>query len=597
MTNKSLILPLVLGSLVACTPDKTTDTSGTTQPSSEPSTIDTNSPASEPFEGPVSGSFLSYHQQIDLNNPEAYASGFGMFIDPSHNYYFIGLCVFESICDDLALDEVVDASLATTYDFDSYMPYYVGDISFGGSSMTTNAFEENYGLSIYNTASDFGFTPNTGYGVELPAGDAFGDGYSGSDDITTSDNIEVTSVDPTTDYIQGSGFGGGLLPAERAVELTWTASSGSDLYLRFEGGDSTYMVKTDDDGSYTIDFDAMGITSDGFVTISMLRVVANSMEINGQDIEVTSLVRQDVFAKLTSQEIINNPPDLGDTCDDVGDAVSTGEYAFGGEITDAWNADVNITCIVEGAEESYGSVGVDAWVKVDLASNETLIAEYTLGVADGVFYLTNVCSTTPDCLAISDNLGTAPEKIMYTNTGDASTFYLGLDLWEPDDGSAPTSLPEAYLLDMWIGTMSEAPMVDTCDEATAATPLTTGAHYFSGTFSGFNNDLNSEGAWTGYEHVGPDSLIPVTLADGETIDVSFTLEQNDAVLYLIGDCSSASGEAAAAADNPLNGQEEAFSYTNASGADETLYIGFDIWEDESTPYIPGDSYSAIIEIK
>lgn len=598
MTNNILLIPFILGSLVACTSDKTKNTSETTEPSSEPSTIDTNSPSSEPFEGPVSGSFLSYYQQVDLNNPESYASGFAMFIDPGHSYHFISLCVFESICDDLSLDEVIDVNLTTMYDFESYMPYYVGDISFGGSSMSTSVFEENYGLSIYNTASDFGFAPETGYGVELPEGDAFGSGYSGTADVTTSASIELTSVDPAVDFISGTGFGGGLLPSERSVELTWTASSGSELYLRVDDGINSYIVKTEDDGSYTIDFDALGMTSDGFVSISMLRIVAESLDVNGQDIEVTSLVRQDVFAYLTSQEVVNNPPtDLGDTCDDIGDAVSTGEYAFGGEITSSWNDDVNITCILPGAEESFGSIGADAWVKIDLNTNETLVANYSLGRADGVLYLTDSCSTTPDCLSLSDEVGNVPETVIYTNTGDSASFYLGLDLWESPDGSTPTSLPEAYLLDIWIGTISEAPMVDTCDEAIAANPLTTGTYYYSGSFTGFNNDLDSEGAWTGYEHIGPDSLIPVTIAAGETIEVSFTLEENDAVLYLIDDCSSADGEASAASDNTLNGQEEAFSYTNTSGAPETLYIGFDLWESSDAPAVDNDGYFAIISIK
>ena len=396
-----------------------------------------------------------------------------------------------------------------------------------------------------------------------------------------------------------------MLPSERSVELTWTADSSSELYLRFDDGVSTYLVKTDDDGSYDIDFDLLGMTSDGFVNISMLRVVAANLEVNGQDIEVTSLVRQDVYAKLTSQEIVDNPPDLGDTCDTIGDAITTGEHAFGGQIDTTWNDDVNITCAlgdvnqdgVVDENDSYGSLGVDAWVAVELDSNETVAATYTLGAADGVLYITDTCSNTPNCLELSDVGGNVPEKIFYTNTGDKATFYIGLDLWEPEDGSAPTSLPEAYLLDMWVGTMTEAPMVDTCDEATAAAPVTTGTYYHTGTFAGFNNDLDSEGAWTGYAHVGPDSLIPVTLEDGETLEASLTFTQNDAVLYLIPDCSSASGDVSAAADATLGGQEEAISYTNASGAAETLYIGFDLWEDTDNPHTPGDTYNVVISIK
>ena len=68
MTMKSMSTPLLISLLFACNTEKPTDTgSGTTQPASEPSTIDTGS-GQTAFEGPVSGSFLIYHVMDDMQN-------------------------------------------------------------------------------------------------------------------------------------------------------------------------------------------------------------------------------------------------------------------------------------------------------------------------------------------------------------------------------------------------------------------------------------------------------------------------------------------------------------------------------------------------
>jgi len=363
--------------------------------------------------------------------------------------------------------------------------------------------------------------------------------------------------------------------------------------------DGSYIMKTADDGSYSLDFDAWGLTGDGTATITLMRMVSSSVTVNEQDMDITSLVYQNIYANLSSKEVLDNPPAVGDTCDDVADPVGSGEYSFGGQVTTDWNDDVNITCILDGAEESYGSIGADGWMTVELNTNETLVASYSLGMADGVLYLTDSCSIDPDCLALSDVGGVVTETIQYTNTGDPMTYYLGLDLWEPPDGSAPTSLPQDYLLDIWIGELTGAPMVDTCDEAMAADPLVAGSYYHGGDFgTEYNNDIDTEGEWTGYDHPGPDSLIPVTLENGQKITATFAFDENDAVLYLIPDCSGTAGvEAAAGADATLNGQSESLSYTNTTGAAETLYLGLDLWENAEAPHVPNDGYSLSIVIQ
>ncbi len=99
-------------------------------------------------------------------------------------------------------------------------------------------------------------------------------------------------------------------------------------------------------------------------------------------------------------------------------------------------------------------------------------------------------------------------------------------------------------------------------------------------FGPFNIDSSTESATadysptlsscTGYSQAaGNDVVYVICLADGETFDVTMTAGFDDSI-YLVLDCEDIDGSCVAGEDNYPSGSY--FSYTNASGATQQLYL-------------------------
>ena len=581
-----MFLTTSLISLLACSGGKDPIEEPASEPS-QPEDTEPTAPGLEAvYEGPVQAAFLIDHQAAGAG--EASTAAYGVFLDSEQPYPNSILCMFYRFCEDFSGD-IVNLSEAASFDFESYLPRYVGEVSLNGSEMTTDVFYENYELRIYFSDS-LSYAAGDSFGLTLPTGEQYPSGYTSEVDIIAPADVAITSHDPAAG-ISGSGFGGGLLADERVIDLAWEAATDTTMLLRVVHNDIGYVTQIDDSGSYTLDFAAWGIVDEGQATVALHRIANSTVTVDEQEVQYTSMSSQFLSTNLTSLEVLDNPIDTADTCDDYSglNSVGSGEHSFGGLVSPDWTDDVNTTC------SEFGSVGVDAWAKIELGANETIIASYRLGQGDAVLYLTQNCGDE-ECLAFSDLVAPAVETIQYTNdTGGWSSFALGLDLFE--ENGIETVLPDDYLLDIWIGELAEAPLVDTCAEANGAVSTTTGSHYFGGNFSAdFNHDIDTAAnSWTAYDSLGPDGLMPVTLAAGETISASLTFVENDAVLYLLPDCAGT--EAADAADDTVNGQAEEISYTNESGGEETLYLGVDMWENADYPHVPNDSYTLSVTIQ
>ncbi|MEC7987654.1 MAG: hypothetical protein VX278_20975, partial [Myxococcota bacterium] len=579
-----MFFSLILVSFFACNGEKKESfpaDSGIKEPSTEPT---------------WTGEFLLVHEEANTVTQE-YTTVYGVFVDSQTPYWYNSLCMFFQICDEIAEDEIIEITASGRYSFEDYLPQDIGQISFNGVPLSTDLYLDNYGLEIYSNLLPLTYSPSSTYDVELPEGEFVPNGYAGNTNNPTPDIIDITSHD-TMSWIQGNGFGAGLLFSERTLTLEWIPQYES-FYILIHHNDYKYITKTEDDGIYELNFNDWNLSNDGTVSIFLLRMSEAEMLSGEQAIQSINLSTQALYTSLTSQDLVDNPPEWSDSCSTTTHLtpITTGYHKFGGQITTAWSNDVDTECTLSNGE-SNGSAGVDAWTKVRLNAGETIFAGYAVGSSNAVLYLSESCSDHDTCLDISDYGGQTKELIQYTNEDNyPKEYFLGMDLG--GENAAATSLPKDYILDIWIGALSEAPIGDACSTAEVSMPLTTGSHYYKGIFDSFRNDLDSaNNDWTLYGSSGPDAILPVKIEPGEKIQVNFTLEQNDAVIYLIDNCSDEVGTMVkVASDLTINGNPESYVYWNTSGEAERLYVGLDIYETPQEPHIPNDLYtlSVIIE--
>jgi len=112
--------------------------------------------------------------------------------------------------------------------------------------------------------------------------------------------------------------------------------------------------------------------------------------------------------------------------------------------------------------------------------------------------------------------------------------------------------------------------------------LTTGYHYFVGGTTAESTDALNLGdgkldSCTGYSSSGPDDILRVRLAPGQTIDaVLDPTAYADTVLYLVTDC----GDPDTCVEGSDSGNPEEVSYTSKSG--EVLYLVVDAYMSSTT---------------
>jgi len=264
-----------------------------------------------------------------------------------------------------------------------------------------------------------------------------------------------------------------------------------------------------------------------------------------------------------------------DTCAETAGypALTTGTHIFADDLS-AYADDVSFSagnnCTGQPTD------GGEAFVPVVLESGEAITVQYRNdGDASAYFLLDCAAPTDNDCYLAGDGnlstpVGGAEDLIFVNTTGAQISGYMVLDCNGTCSG-----------FDLSIDISTPAPLLPSNCTDSDAWPVygTMGLSMF-GTLDGMagNISLANGNACTGGTTSGIDAILPIELLDGETIDVNYTQIQGDASVYLAGTCVDPEGTCLAASDNGADGVQESLSYTNTSGATETLRLYLDCFD-------------------
>ena len=426
--------------LAACNGDTsaTDETGETGVPDTDTDTDTDTGPAPD-----VDGSVSLIHYSADADYPEE-TQAYGVFLETGGPYWDASLCIFAGFCGDALPADGATTELSGEFDFETYVAINVGALSFAGAPLSTAAFSSYYGIEIYSNDGEIQHAGGNDYGLTIDASSQFPSGYAGSADVVGPEPVVVTSHDAMS-RLTGSGFGGGLIPSESLLNLTWELPSSADAIFMIkvgisdDDGGGSWIVRTEDDGAYDLDLSSFTSADEASVTLMLIRMAHTEVTVDGQVIKVSARTEQWLYGNLTTAEAIDNPATMVDTCTEAGamTALEAGSYTFGGSFSDAFTDQIDTTCT------DWGSTGADAMIKVNLGSS--IAVDFRYASADAVIYLMSDCSSDT-CEAVADDtLDGEGESFSFDGTG---AYTLVLDAWT--SGSATDHLPDDYLLNITI---------------------------------------------------------------------------------------------------------------------------------------------------
>jgi hypothetical protein len=251
-----------------------------------------------------------------------------------------------------------------------------------------------------------------------------------------------------------------------------------------------------------------------------------------------------------------------DTCADAGllAALGSGSWA-GGDLTlgtDALDPGV-------GGCTSDAMPGPDAMLPVHLEDGE-LISIRATGV-DALYTVTD-CLDAATCTDASTLWASEPHLLVGNQTGAP---------WDGFVVGDNATLGAPWTLDVVLANDEAFAPEDTCAAAASLSPWGTGSWHGLGDLGGFTDTLDpGAGGCTGFSASGQEGILPVVLADGETLSAVANQLGGDGALYLLSDCSDVLS--CVAGDDQIGGSgdwPEALTYTNTSGASETRWLVLD----------------------
>ncbi len=254
-------------------------------------------------------------------------------------------------------------------------------------------------------------------------------------------------------------------------------------------------------------------------------------------------------------------------------AIATGNHNYADDLT-LYIDDISFT----GGNNCTGNPtdGGDAIVPVILEAGEAVTVNYR-NDGDASAYLVLDCNAPGpnDCYLAGDNniaqaIGGAEDMVFLNTTAVQVAGYIVLDCNGACSG-----------FDLSIDIGIPAPFLPSgCADASAWPDYSTGGLAMFGTLDGMagNISLSNGNVCTGNTTVGVDSILPIDLLDGETIDVSYTQIQGDASVYLLEDCADPLGTCLTASDAGADGVEESITYTNSTGGNQNLRLVLDCYD-------------------
>jgi hypothetical protein len=215
--------------------------------------------------------------------------------------------------------------------------------------------------------------------------------------------------------------------------------------------------------------------------------------------------------------------------------------------------------------------GTEGMVEVQLNPGELLTATSTDASADGVVYLVSDCTLGSTCMGAANNTPTAgaTETLEYYNSTAAP-----LDVFAVFDCIGPTCGTVTGAIDVGQGDF----LADTCAEAASSVPFEDGSFTLVANLAGFANDLSlPQAGCTSFASDGTEGFLPVTMHPNQTLSVTYQQKTADASVYLLTDCN-AGNSCIKGSDQTQAGGVETTNYTNTSGADSLVYVGFDCFK-------------------
>lgn len=217
--------------------------------------------------------------------------------------------------------------------------------------------------------------------------------------------------------------------------------------------------------------------------------------------------------------------------------------------------------------------GPDVFLPLDIPAGTTVSVTPEGPVS---LYLLGNCVDESTCDAAASRY--AP--LRWTNPGpEAARRTLVID----QDRRAPPIGPVDLLVEHVVRQTTVAP---TCPTTTA--PLTTGLHLLDVALTSADHDLPTPSC-TFASAVGPDAVVPVRLAPGETLDVQYA-HSGEGVVYLLDACTPA---ATLACDDQV-GRDEHLRWTNAGVTTVDHLLVLDTWLPVADP---SSSASAWAEVR
>ncbi|MEZ4236061.1 MAG: hypothetical protein R3F59_07850 [Myxococcota bacterium] len=330
-----------------------------------------------------------------------------------------------------------------------------------------------------------------------------------------------------------------------------------------------YQLK--DDGYFELDADSLGLSGTTedltFLFTRWLRTDVNYKGHSVKFIASSEAYFTGQYIQVGSRDFLSTP----DECTEAEGRAALEAGNWWGYLGNSVNADYTANCLNGGFDA--GSAGRDGVFRIDIQPKHSIGIEYNTFDESASIYLASSCNNVENnsCFVGND---TSPdpntsEYVQYFNPDDEMrSVYVVLDTTE--------SGPTVYTLDMTDDELGPPDMYDNCADAQAAlssSQTLQAANYYAD-FTAYTNTLNpGSGGCTGTSLPGPESMVPVTLQSGETLQVNVSMPTGDPAVYLLYNCQN-TVSCTVGADDSL-GSSEAVTYQNQSAGTENLYIVVD----------------------
>lgn len=497
---------------------------------------------------------------IDVGDGSEPAQIQAVFLDESSRYANLGACAV-----DLELpcirqfppepDRSVALNPATdTFDRSAALSRFVGfEIVVGGYAVP---FQEEDGFGFYSRTLD-GLTVPEVIGV---TGHGEWDDFDVATALTRSPTMDLLSPSPASQL---------ALATAEVLPLEWVPVDDGVVTLHVISSVQEEIYLLEDDG--LLEFPLDDIVFAGpveEVRIELRRWDRAEIEVGDHILDIASTSHQAFEVELSE---VGNRDVLraADTCDGAQTSLPVSTGTYWGRL-DWYEADAAPECVPGGCAFGYDGVH-----KLEVPPKHRLRVDYNVLADSASMYLLD-CDGDGTCAAGFDDSSVpdGSEFFTVTNLGDSlERYYLALDSAGGatcDASAGPVA--SAYTLDVVLDPLVAPQLYDVCADAEAAPVLLPGEYYND--VVSFDATLDpGVGGCTGSAQPGPDTMFPIELGPGQTVNLLVDMPGGDPALYLLYDCEETFS--CPVGSDRSSGQDEALVYTNASASTERLYVVVD----------------------